>query len=377
LAVSQGALADAFGAPVSLRPVQQVAATRQARLLEPLAPDSPLRAECEAARVMVCVPLEYRDRLEAVLVLALDGQPPADLIEFVEHAASQLAIALSNARAYSATERLAQELERRNLALLQQRDQLQEMSRLKSEFVANISHELRTPLNAIIGYTELLYEGIYGPLGDEARQSLADVTDNADNLKQLIDQILDLSKVEAGKMTMALEEVDLGQLVQDVVDFSAPLAKDRPYRVLAELPADLLAVRTDPGKVRQILVNLVSNAIKFTAEGGVTVKLTDNEAGDVYAAVEDTGIGIRPEHVKVIFDEFRQVDGSSTRRHGGTGLGLAISNKFATLLGGRIEVKSTPGKGSCFTLVLPQARVVRSSGTPELQVTVGESDARS
>ena len=199
LLVSQGALADAFTAPVSLAPVQEVASSRQARLLEPLPADSPLRVECAAARVMVCMPLEYRDRLEAVLVVALDGPPAADLLEFVEHAASQLAIAVSNARAYTATERLAQELERRNLALLQQRDQLQEMSRLKSEFVANISHELRTPLNAIIGYTELLAEGVYGPIEDQARQSLADVTENAGNLKQLIDQILDLSKMEAGQ----------------------------------------------------------------------------------------------------------------------------------------------------------------------------------
>ena len=377
LLVSQGALADAFTAPQSLEPVTEAAATRAVRLVDPLLERSPLRAECASARVLVCVPVEYRERLEAVLVLALESAPATDLLEFVEHAASQLAIAVSNARAYTATERLAQELERRNVALLHQRDQLQEMSRVKSEFVANISHELRTPLNAIVGYTELLAEGVYGALSEQAQQSLADVSENADNLKQLIDQILDLSKAEAGKMTVTLEEVDLRQLVQDVVDFSAPLSKDRPYVVQADLPAEPLLVRTDPSKVRQILVNLASNAIKFTEQGSVRVALTYRPNGDVLVSVRDTGIGIRPEHLHVIFDEFRQVDGSSTRKHGGTGLGLAISKKFATLLGGEITVESGPGSGSCFTLVLPRARVPDRTAAMELAVTVGESDARS
>jgi signal transduction histidine kinase/HAMP domain-containing protein len=372
--VSQGALADAFSAPSSLQPVTEVASTRRLRLVEALPVDSPLRAD-SAGAVLLCVPVEYRERLEAVLVLCLDSPPKPDLTEFVEHAASQLAIAVSNARAYSATERLAQELERRNLALLQQRDQLQEMSRIKSEFVANISHELRTPLNAIIGYTELLAEGVYGPLADTAKQRLADITENADNLQQLIDQILDLSKMEAGKMTISLDEVDLKQLVQDVVDFSAPLCKDRPYDVGAELPDGPLPIRTDPGKVRQILVNLVGNAIKFTEQGSVTVSLSFTDLGDVALSVKDTGMGIRPEHLRVIFDEFRQVDGSSTRKHGGTGLGLAISKKFATLLGGEIKVESAQGKGSCFTLLLPRARVVSRVEGPELPVTIGESDA--
>jgi len=378
LVVSQGALASAFtteagGAPEFLR---EVARAREPVVLTPPPADFGLARECPAATTVLATPIEFRERLEAVIALALEQEPKQDLIEFVEHASSQLAIAVSNARAYMATERLAQELERRNLVLLQQRDQLQEVSRLRSEFVANISHELRTPLNAIIGYTELIAEGVYGQPTADQLQSLDGITENAASLRQLIDQILDLSKVEAGKMQVRLEELELGGLVQDVVDFSAPLVKDRPYAVSAELPGAPLWVRTDPGKVRQVLVNLVSNAIKFTPEGSVKVSLAADASGDVRIAVEDTGIGIRPEHLEVIFDEFRQVDGSSTRKHGGTGLGLAISKKFAALLGGDILVESAHGRGSCFTLLLPRAVVPapQTGPRPELAITIGESD---
>jgi signal transduction histidine kinase len=377
LLVSQGALAGAFTAEASLKPIREVAQSRKLLVEGDLPADNPLRRDCPSVRTLLYTPVAYRDRMEAVLVLALPSAAQADLVEFVEHAASQLAIAISNARAYMAAERLAQELERRNLALREQRDQLQEMSRLKSEFVANISHELRTPLNAIVGYTELLAEGVFGPLGTEAEQRLRDITDNASSLQQLIDQILDLSKMEAGKMTVSLEDVDLTRLVQDVVDFAAPLSKDRPYVVCARLPPEPLLARTDPGKVRQILVNLIGNAIKFTERGSVTVSLTCDETGDVRMTVDDTGPGIRPEHLRVIFDEFRQVDGSSTRKHGGTGLGLAISRKFATLLGGEIKVRSAVGKGSSFTLLLPRARITGRAAAPELAVTIGESDVRS
>jgi len=147
-----------------------------------------------------------------------------------------------------------------------------------------------------------------------------------------------------------------------------------------ELPEGQLRVRTDRNKVRQILLNLLSNAIKFTAEGGVAVQVeSDPASGDVQIHVSDTGLGIRPENLRIIFDEFRQVDGSTTRKHGGSGLGLAISKKFATLLGGDILVQSSFGQGSRFTLLLPRARIGADTGAaprPELAVTIGESDVR-
>lgn len=379
LLVSQGALAGAFrqGPEQSTQFMLDAVATRRTQVVTSLPADYALARECPGVKTVLCVPSEFRDQVEALLILGLDRPPAKDMVDFVEHASSQLGIAISNARAYASTERLAYELEHRNVALLQQRDQLQEVSRLKSEFLANISHELRTPLNAILGYAELLADGIYGGVTPEQVQSLAGITESATNLHTLINQILDLSKVEAGRMTILLEEVDLRALVHDVVSFSAPLVKDRPYTVTAELAAGPLRVRTDRGKVRQILINLVSNAIKFTAQGSVRIAAAADERGDVQVSVEDTGIGIRTAHLDLIFDEFRQVDGSSTRKHGGTGLGLAISKKFATLLGGDIRVQSVWGKGSRFTLLLPRAAVGAASAEqakPELSVIIGESN---
>jgi signal transduction histidine kinase len=378
LVVSQGARARAFRAQGrDLELVLEVDRTRRLRLADELPEGLGLLRELPEVGALLVAPVEFRDHLEAVLLLAFQSPPATELSEFIEHASSQLGIAIANARAYLATERLAQELERRNVALLHQRDQLQEMSRLKSEFVANISHELRTPLNAIMGYTELIADGIYGPVSDEQTQGLEGISENAVSLLQLINQILDLSKLEAGKMTIALEEVDLVRLVRDVVEVSTPLAKDRPYTPTCELPDGELPVRTDRAKVRQILVNLLSNAIKFTADGGVEVRLESEANGDVRVHVSDTGIGIRPEYLQIIFDEFRQVDGSTTRKHGGSGLGLAISKKFAALLGGDILVESSFGRGSRFTLLLPRARIGVGSGPrPELAVTIGESDVR-
>jgi signal transduction histidine kinase len=378
LVVSHGALASAFRTegrdPEFLA---RVAQAHQPLLVGELPPGYGLARECPGVRCLLAAPVAFRERLEAVLVLGLDATPKTELGEFVEHASSQLGIAIANARAYMATERLAQELERRNVALLHQRDQLQQMSRLKSEFVANISHELRTPLNAIMGYTELIADRIYGDVTPEQTQGLAGISENAEGLLQLINQLLDISKLEAGKMTICLEEVDLCRLVRDVVELSAPLAKDRPYMPVARLPDETVRVRTDRAKVRQILVNLLSNAVKFTSEGSVEVSLESSGDGDVRVHVSDTGIGIRPENLAIIFDEFRQVDGSSTRRHGGTGLGLTISKKFAALLGGDILVESRYRQGSRFTLLLPRARIDAALGEPpEIEITIGESDAR-
>lgn len=379
LVVSQGSLAGAFQLPQDETPpwVLGCAETGEAAVVRELDPQLGLVQEHEGLATLVCVPVQHRTRLEAVIVLGLAVDPEPDAIKFVEHCASELATAVSNARALEAAERLARELERRNVALLQQRDQLQELNRLKSEFLANVSHELRTPLNAVVGYTELLTEGIYGEMNEPQLESLTGITENAKNLLELINQILDLSRVEAGRMKVSLRSLDVKQAVLEVLDLSAPLVRDRPYTVVAELPEHPLYVRADPAMVRQILLNLVSNAVKFTAEGSVVVVASMEGDDELNVQVRDTGIGIRPEHVGVIFDEFRQVDGSSTRTHGGTGLGLAISKKFATLLGGDIVVESIHGEGSTFTLVLPHPSTTTppEAEMPDLSVTIGETHA--
>lgn len=271
--------------------------------------------------------------------------------------------------------RLTEELEQRNLALLQQRDQLQVVSRLKSEFLANISHELRTPLNVIIGYAELLNEGIYGDLSVEQRESLHGILESAVDLLRLINEILDLSKVEAGRMTVTLTQVDLVKLIEEVIDNTVPLVKNRSYQIGKQVPNMPVEIVTDGQKVRQILVNLLSNAIKFTATGSVRIALNVATDGNTHISVIDTGIGIRSEHLGIIFDEFRQVDGSSTREHGGTGLGLAISRKFARLIGGEIFVKSQFGEGSTFTLVLPPNPPQKRANRDEEEMEIEPIDA--
>jgi signal transduction histidine kinase len=304
----------------------------------------------EATRALV--PVLFRGEPEGVLVLVDSGGVSTHAIEFAARAAGQLAIAISNARAYAALSHLAKELTERNSALVKQRDQLQEMNRLKSEFLANVSHELRTPLNAILGYTELIAEGIYGETTGEQREALVGVEESSRNLLTLINQILDLSKVESGKVEIYVTEVVMHDVAQHVAAEAQVMLRDKPLKLSVVAPK-LIKIKTDAARVQQIVTNLVSNAIKFTDRGSVTIQVSATREGGCAIAVKDTGIGIKKEHQALIFEEFRQIDGSSTRRYSGTGLGLAIARRFAQMLGGTLTVDSTLGVGSTFTLTLP------------------------
>ncbi|MBK8481743.1 MAG: HAMP domain-containing protein [Proteobacteria bacterium] len=319
-------------------------------------------ADARAGRWLHCYSaLRFHERTEGIVLLLRNDALDAERREFVRHASAQLAIAVANARAFRAAEELARELEQRNVELLEQRDQLQQVNRLKTEFLANMTHELRTPLNAVLGYAELLADGAYGDVNDEQQQSLQGIIDSAGHLLALIEDVLTLSRMGAGRMTPHLESVDVCRLVQEVLLATAPLAKDRPYRPQASLPPALPPILTDPAKLRQILVNLLGNAIKFTPEGSVTVGVEAQAGGQLRLFVEDTGIGIRAEDLELIFDEFRQVDGSSTREHAGSGLGLAISRQLAGVLGAQLVVSSAPGKGSTFSLLLPASAAGEAS----------------
>ena len=327
----------------------------------------PSEADCRAGQPMLSdgravVPVLFRGEPEGALVLlgeALEGH----IVEFTVRAAGPLAIAISNARAYATLSHLARQLKERNAALEKQRDQLQQMNRLKSEFLANVSHELRTPLNAILGYAEIMAEGVYGDVTAEQVEALDGVNESGQNLLTLINQILDLSKVESGKVEVYVTEVMVHDLVHAVVSEAQALAKNRPYKVQARCPARVV-VRTDAAKVKQILTNLVGNAVKFTEKGGVAVELRPTPEGGCTIAVRDTGIGIRKEDQHLIFEEFRQVDGSATRKFQGTGLGLAIARRFAQLLGGTLTVTSQALVGSTFTLTLPPDAPKRPATPP-------------
>ncbi|HSK18623.1 MAG TPA: ATP-binding protein [Longimicrobiales bacterium] len=246
------------------------------------------------------------------------------------------------------------ELEERNRRLEWQSFELQKASRLKSEFLANMSHELRTPINVILGYTSLMRERIYGTLTDQQDEALTKTYQTSQHLLELINDILDLSKIEAGKMPLHVEPVFVREVIAEVTESIQPMLHGRGLDFRCEVPTDLPSIRTDRTKLKQVLLNLLSNAIKFTQDGYVSLAASRLEGGhSVRIVVADTGIGIKPEHLGAIFEDFRQLDQSHTREYGGTGLGLSITRKLLTLLGGEVEVESTYGSGTRFTIDLP------------------------
>ncbi|MEM7225498.1 MAG: ATP-binding protein [Pseudomonadota bacterium] len=236
---------------------------------------------------------------------------------------------------------------------LKRREQeAEEASRAKSQFLANMSHELRTPMNAILGYTELISDNIYGELPDKVREVMERIDHNGHHLLGLINDILDLSKIEAGQLDLVLEDYSLGHVVQSVLSTVEPLAAEKSLELVTEVDPDLPVGVGDEQRITQVLLNLVGNAIKFTDEGRVTVAVTRFE--ETYkVAVSDTGAGISERDQVTIFEEFRQADNSNTREKGGTGLGLAIAKRIIEMHGGRIWVESILGEGATFSFTLP------------------------
>jgi PAS domain S-box-containing protein len=245
------------------------------------------------------------------------------------------------------------ELEERNRRLEWQSRELEKASRLKSEFLASMSHELRTPINAVLGYTSLMREEIYGELTSKQKNALDKINTASQHLLDLINDILDLSKIEAGKMPVYLEEVPLKQLLGELAESVEPLIREKSLEFRLEVEPGVPPLYTDRTKLKQILLNLLSNAVKFTSSG--TVCLVGARSGEsrVQISVEDTGIGIKEDDLDKIFEDFRQVDQSPTREYGGTGLGLSITRKLIALLGGDIQVDSKYGRGSRFAVDLP------------------------
>jgi PAS domain S-box-containing protein len=246
------------------------------------------------------------------------------------------------------------ELEERNRQLEWQSFELQKASRLKSEFLANMSHELRTPINVILGYTSLMRERIYGTLTNQQDEALAKTYHTSQHLLELINDILDLSKIEAGKMPLHVENVLVPEIVSEISESLLPMVRSKNLDYFADVDSNLPPMRTDRTKLKQVMLNLLSNAIKFTQEGSVTVSVCRlDERNGVRIVVSDTGIGIPPDHLDAIFEDFRQLDQSHTREYGGTGLGLSITKKLLTLLGGSVSVQSGIGSGTRFTIDLP------------------------
>lgn len=270
---------------------------------------------------------------------------------------------VENERLYEELKKFSAELEQRiseatadladqNSRLQWQSKELEKANRLKSEFLASMSHELRTPINALIGYTALMLDRIYGDLTQRQEDGLKRIQSAAQHLLALINDILDLAKIEAGRMPLHLEEAKLGEMISEITQQMEPLIRKKSLKFACAVPPGDVRMHTDKTKVKQILLNLLSNAVKFTHEGEVRV-MCDVEDGMVEFGVSDTGIGIREEHLEAIWEDFRQVDQSRTREFGGTGLGLSITRKLVQALGGEIRMASVYGEGSTFTVRLP------------------------
>jgi adenylate cyclase len=262
-------------------------------------------------------------------------------IELVTTFADQAVIAIENVRLFD-------EIQDKNR-------QLQLASENKSQFVSSMSHELRTPLNAIIGLTEMMVTNAARFGTEKALEPLQRVNRAGTHLLGLINQVLDLSKIEAGKLELNPQTVQLVPLIDEVVGTARQLAEQNKNRLTAEVPDDLGSLTVDPMRLRQVLFNLLSNACKFTKEGEVKLKVRRLVDGRdwIELAVADSGIGMTPAQQAKLFEEFTQADATTAQRFGGTGLGLAITRKLARMMGGDVTVTSEPGKGSVFTVCLP------------------------
>jgi signal transduction histidine kinase len=301
-------------------------------------------------RALLAVPLVREQRVVGVLVIRrkAPGEFPQAVVDLMQTFASQSVLAIENARLFEQVQETSRQLEA--------------ASQHKSQFLANMSHELRTPLNAIIGYSEMLQEEAED-LGEEVfLPDLQRINGAGKHLLGLINDILDLSRIEAGRMELFLEPFEIGQVIRDVEGIVQPLVEKNGNTLVVSCPGDIGEMQADLTKVRQILFNLLSNAAKFTDHGRISLTVERESAGWLSFAVADTGIGMTEEQLGRLFEAFSQAEASTRGAYGGTGLGLAISRHFCRLMGGDLTVTSVYGEGSTFTVQLPV--IVSESAAP-------------
>lgn len=346
---------------------------------------------------LLLLPVIYNNTVIAIIELASLNKPTIDAKDYLEKIKDQLAIGLTNAKAVVQLENFVNELkllneeyQKQNVQIKKQHDTLLEMSnqlknkadelviqkqkaedstRLKSQFLASMSHELRTPMNSILGLTELILDK--AQLSQKNKERLEVVLKSGKRLMNLINDILDLSKIEAGKMEIREEDVLLEEIIEDVFNTASPLAKEKGLTFNINRNCNTrFIISTDRVRVTQVLINLIGNAIKFTHRGKIELSISFNQDRMILFSVSDTGIGISEEDKKIIFEEFRQIDGTTTRKYSGTGLGLAISKKILDLIGGKIWVASIEGEGSVFSFTIPMKYEQEKRKSPSLVVNV-------
>jgi signal transduction histidine kinase len=298
-----------------------------------------------ATRSELSIPLIVGEEILGVLDLQSNvaNRFGEDDIRIHTTLAAQVAVALQNATLYAEQLKTA--------------ERLREVDRLKSEFLASMSHELRTPLNSIIGFADVLLEGIDGPLNERMNEDVSLIRDSGRHLRALIGEMLDMSKIEAGVMELHYEQINVPQFAQEIIANAKPLAVGKDLEISLNVAPGLNVIMADRTRLTQILLNLMSNAIKFTETGSITLSMGEHDGG-LLASVKDTGIGIKQEDFPAIFEQFRQVDASLTRRIGGTGLGIPISKSLVELHGGQMWVDSKPGVGSTFSFTIPGKRMI-------------------
>lgn len=302
------------------------------------------------------------------LYLCLIGRSDHETIEYVRLLLLNASMALNNAGQY---QELVHEVEKRKDVV----ERLSRVLKFKSEFVANISHEIRTPIYSFIGFAELLLGGGYGELPSDQQKVVNRMLDNARSLLQLINNILDNARLDSGEYRIRSTSGKMTAFVQEIAETCAPLLKDKPVSMHVACEEEIPTVVTDWGILRQIAMNLVSNAVKFTPKGRVDILSGyDAEQGRLYFTVRDTGVGVSPEQVSQIFEPFRQLDNSYTRKYAGTGLGLALTKKQIEILGGEIKVESKPNYGSEFAVILPVKYREEEHGQVEAIETVSNQD---
>jgi signal transduction histidine kinase len=314
---------------------------------------------------VLAVPLRLGDSIFGALAIYADEPEAfdeaevrliAELGDNVAHGISSLRAHKERAEALAAVERARLELEDRvrlrTAELVEAKDAAESADRLKSAFLATMSHELRTPLNSIIGFTGIVLQGLAGPLNPEQSKQLGMVQSSARHLLALINDVLDISKIEAGQLEIACGWFSLRQAVIKAVSTISPLAQAKGISISSTIAPDVDRIYSDQRRTEQILLNLLSNAVKFTDSGAVTIECR-REHDAALVSIRDTGVGIEPEYLQTIFEPFRQADSGLARKHEGTGLGLSICRRLVDRLGGAITVESVPGTGSTFTFQLP------------------------
>lgn len=287
---------------------------------------------------------------------------PEEETAILQILSDQISVAIDNAKAYAISQEAVEEM--------------RELDRVKSQFLANMSHELRTPLNSVIGFSRVILKGIDGPINDVQQQDITAIYNSGMHLLNMINEILDLSKIDAGKMELQIEELSISDIINGAITNTSGLVKDKPIELIQKVPADLPMVKADEIRISQVVINLISNAIKFTEKGSITVEAavstTAENKSEMLITVTDTGMGIAPEDQAKLFQRFSQVDDSPTRKTGGTGLGLSICRSLIELHGGRIGLQSSEvGVGSKFFFTLPMPDFI--PGYDIAQLTHGEN----